>query len=76
MGYYQKKGFENGTKGIWRAILANRKARIAVGGGETVASIKLLGIRELAFRNKNIFLSTGGGAMLEFLSGKKLTGIN
>ena len=75
MGYYQKKGFENGTKGIWKAVLANRKAQIAVGGGETIASLKLLGNRKLAFRNKNVFLSTGGGAMLEFLSGKKFPGI-
>lgn len=74
MGLFEKKGFEKGTVGIWKAILANRKARIVVGGGETVASLRLLGTRRLGVR-ENIFISTGGGAMLEYLSGKKLPGL-
>ncbi len=76
-GFFEKKGFEKGTIGIWRAVLKNKKARTVIGGGETLASIGLLTTRYklLADKNKNLFLSTGGGAMLECLSGKKLPGI-
>jgi phosphoglycerate kinase len=71
-GFFEKKGFEKGTVRIWKAILKNRKARIVIGGGETLASLKLV---KNAHVPKNVFLSTGGGAMLEFLSGGKLPGI-
>jgi len=88
MGEFEKKKFAEGTKGIWRAILANKKAKVLIGGGETVASFKTLGFRRLGVRSnimlkpnaysllpKNIFLSTGGGAMLDYLSDRKLPGI-
>lgn len=78
MGLFEKKGFERGTIAIWKAILAlakkDPKARIVVGGGETVASLQLLKTKNYKLKT-NIFLSTGGGAMLDFLSGKKLPGI-
>ena len=70
VGFFEDTNFAQGTKTIWQAILKNKRAKVVVGGGETVASLKLV--------NKNynvengIFLSTGGGAMLEFLAGKKL----
>jgi len=73
MGFFEKKGFEKGTLGIWKAILKNKKAYIVVGGGETIASLKLLKNSRVP---GNVFLSTGGSAMLEYLSGKKLPGIN
>ncbi|KKU98598.1 MAG: Phosphoglycerate kinase [Candidatus Jorgensenbacteria bacterium GW2011_GWC1_48_8] len=73
-GLFEKKGFEKGTIGIWRAILRNRKAKIIVGGGETTASFSLIHNSKFMIP-KNIFLSTGGGAMLKFLSGRKLPGI-
>ncbi len=78
VGLFEKKEYAEGTRGIWKAILSagrrNKKALIVVGGGETTTSFKLL---QPITRNlpPNIFLSTGGGAMLEFLSGKKLPGI-
>lgn len=82
MGLFEKKGFEKGTVAIWRAVFALAKkdprARIVVGGGETIASLQLLKTSARggsASGGKNLFLSTGGGAMLEFLSGKKLPGI-
>jgi phosphoglycerate kinase len=56
-----------------RAILKNKKAHVVVGGGETITSLRLL--QPTHSVPKNIFLSTGGGAMLEYLSGKKLPGI-
>ena len=71
-GFFEKKGFEKGTIGIWKAVLSNKKAHIVIGGGETGASFKLLGKVKIS---KNVFISTGGGAMLEYLSGKKLPGI-
>jgi phosphoglycerate kinase len=77
MGLFEKKGFEKGTSGIWKAILKNKKAKVVIGGGETIASLKIIpkSQRLKILKAKNIFLSTGGGAMLEYLSGKKLPGI-
>ncbi len=76
MGFFEKEEFAEGTKGVWRAVLTNRKARIVVGGGETVASLRKFEIRNSEFKiGRNVFISTGGGAMLEYLAGKKLPGI-
>ncbi|MEK7630220.1 MAG: phosphoglycerate kinase [Patescibacteria group bacterium] len=76
IGLFEKKGFEKGTIATWKAIFANKKAIAVIGGGETLASLKLItNNSKLITKNKNLFLSTGGGAMLEFLSGKKLLGI-
>ncbi|MDP3974720.1 MAG: phosphoglycerate kinase [Candidatus Jorgensenbacteria bacterium] len=77
VGFYEKSGFEAGTKAMWRAILsASRrkpKPHIIVGGGETVASLKDLHVTSRV--PKNIFISTGGGAMLAYLAGEKLPGL-
>jgi 3-phosphoglycerate kinase len=81
MGLFEKKGFGKGTLGIWKTILANRKACIVVGGGETVASLQLIThnlqsiTKRLSVKGHKLFVSTGGGAMLEYLSGKKLPGL-
>ncbi len=72
IGLFEKRGFETGTISMWRAVLANRRAVTVIGGGETTASLKLLKGVPVP---PNIFLSTGGGAMLDYLSGKKLPGI-
>lgn len=78
MGLFEKKGFEKGTKAIWKAIVEKAihdpSAKIIIGGGETIASLALLP-KSMCLLPENVFLSTGGGAMLEFLSGKKLPGI-
>lgn len=71
MGYFEKSAYANGTKGIWKALIKNRNAEILIGGGETVASHFLIGGKI----PKNIFLSTGGSAMLQYLADKKLPGI-
>ncbi len=70
MGLFEDKKYSGGTKAVWRAILANKKASVVVGGGETVASIKL--VQKEWKTSKNIFLSTGGGAMLGYLAGDNL----
>jgi len=77
MGFFEKKKFSSGTREMWKAIIKlankNKKTSIIIGGGETIASFQLLGVH--CKLPKNIFLSTGGGAMLAYLSGEKLPGI-
>ena len=73
-GLFEKKGFEKGTIGIWKAVLSNRKAKIIIGGGETTASLSLIHNSKFIIP-RNLFISTGGGAMLEYVNGKKLPAI-
>ena len=80
VGFYHEKRFASGTEKIWRAVISRAKDKnvfAVVGGGETVASLELAGETpdSLGKKRKNIFISTGGGAMVEFLAGKKLSGI-
>lgn len=80
MGFYHEKRFSKGTEKMWRAVVSRTKAKDTfsiIGGGETIASMELIGESpvSLAKKRKNIFVSTGGGAMIEFLAGKKLPGI-
>ncbi len=83
MGFFEMKGFEKGTRSVWKAVLRNKKATVVAGGGELLISFAKLVPSEYKRvvagtkknTNSNLFLSTGGGAMLEYLSGKKLPGI-
>ena len=72
MGVFEMDNFSNGTKKIGAAICKATKsgAFSLVGGGDSVAAVKQFG-----FTNKVSYISTGGGAMLEYLEGKKLPGI-
>lgn len=69
MGLMETPAFNKGTNALVK-ILAKSKAETIVGGGETVTAI-----RALSLAKKFSFISTGGGAMLEFLEGKKLPGL-
>lgn len=69
MGLFEMKPYSHGTRSIAHA-LAGSKAITIVAGGETVAAVRQAGVEE-----KITHLSTGGGATLEFLEGKKLPGI-
>ncbi|WP_297056120.1 phosphoglycerate kinase [Thermosulfurimonas sp.] len=69
MGLFENPAFAYGTVGLARAIAAENALTLA-GGGDTLAAIKRAGVAR-AFS----YLSTGGGAFLEFLEGKKLPGI-
>ncbi len=68
LGHYES-GFTQGTK-ILASAIAQSKARSIVGGGDTITTIEELGIAE-----HFSFISTGGGAMLEFLTHGTLPGI-
>ena len=72
LGYFEKKPFHTATVALARVIggVASRKAFVLVGGGETVDAVKLA--QQLDHIDH---ASTGGGAMLEYLAGKKLPGI-
>ncbi len=70
LGMHEDKRFEKGTKEIANAIVRTYPAFKIAGGGETVSAITTFGLME-----KFDFLSTGGGAMLQFLAGEKLPGI-
>ncbi len=69
MGLIENPAFAKGTKALIK-ILAQSRAETIVGGGETVQVI-----RQMKLEKKFDFISTGGGAMLEFLEGKKLPGL-
>jgi phosphoglycerate kinase len=70
LGMYEEKRFEEGTKRIGEQIARNHLAFKIAGGGDTVSALNKFGLLD-----KFDHVSTGGGAMLEFLSGKKLVGI-
>ena len=68
-GVYEKKEFLKGTKEILEAIAAS-KAFSLVGGGHTVAAVQELGLAD-----KMSYISTAGGALIEFLMGKTLPAV-
>jgi phosphoglycerate kinase len=72
MGVFEMEKFQAGTKAIAEAIAeATQKGAFSlIGGGDSVSAINQFG-----FANKVSYVSTGGGAMLEFFEGKQLPGI-
>ena len=72
-GVFETKPFDNGTTQIANLIAEksiNKLLQSFAGGGDTIAALELAGVK-----NKFSYVSTGGGALLELLEGKKLPGL-
>ena len=72
MGFFEVPVYANGTYEIVRALVtkSHKGAYTVVGGGESILVLDQMNVKK-----KITFVSTGGGAMLEYLSGKKLPGL-
>jgi phosphoglycerate kinase len=72
MGVFEMSNFEGGTKAIAEAVArATRNGAFSlIGGGDSVAAINKYGLGD-----KVSYVSTGGGAMLEYIEGKELPGV-
>lgn len=73
MGVFEMPSFQKGTKGVAEAIVeaTSRGAFSLVGGGDSVAALNQFG-----YADKVSYVSTGGGALLEYFEGKQLPGIS
>jgi phosphoglycerate kinase len=72
MGVFEMDNFAAGTKAIAEAVArATEKGAFSlIGGGDSVAAINKYGLKD-----KVSYVSTGGGAMLEYIEGKELPGV-
>ncbi|MGO9610212.1 MAG: phosphoglycerate kinase [Verrucomicrobiia bacterium] len=70
MGIFEVPEYSKGTFEVAKAVAANKTAVSIIGGGDSAKAVKKAGV------NKQVtFVSTGGGASLEFLEGRELPGV-
>ncbi len=69
LGIFEYKSFQAGTRGV-ASLIQESHAVAVVGGGDTLAALKELNIKE-----DFTYVSTAGGAMMEFLAGNKMPGV-
>jgi phosphoglycerate kinase len=73
-GYFENSNFANGSYQIAKSIIKNHKSNSiysVAGGGDTISLLNKIN----AIKNFN-FISTAGGAFLEYLEGKEIPGIS
>ena len=72
MGVFEMETFEKGTRAVANAVVAatERGAFSLIGGGDSAAAISKFGMTEHVS-----YVSTGGGALLEYMEGKTLPGV-
>jgi phosphoglycerate kinase len=70
MGVFEFASFSNGTKFVAQALTEVSGISV-VGGGDSAAAVRALGFSDSQFG----YISTGGGASLEYLEGKELPGL-
>jgi phosphoglycerate kinase len=72
LGKSELQEFSSGTRAIAESILKNKKANSIIGGGHLLFVLKQLGLREKGFSH----LSTGGGALLDYIVDRELPGLS
>src|SRR5262249_57046491 len=70
MGVFEKPAFATGTVAVARAVAASGAFSV-IGGGDTVAAVNQAGVAD-----RIGYISTAGGAFLEFLEGRSLPGLD